>query len=92
MIQAGRVQEALHELDTYVKAPETSRNAQISSSYLPSSPYQENTTLHTYAGLSCLYLHQEENACFGMTLVSYRYSARLDLDSRSELVLPDSNG
>lgn len=29
--------------------------------YLPSSPYQENTTLQTYAGMCCLYINQLES-------------------------------
>ncbi|EPQ59106.1 hypothetical protein GLOTRDRAFT_125416 [Gloeophyllum trabeum ATCC 11539] len=44
LIQAGRYNEALDELDLY----------------LPSFPYQDNPVLHAYAGLICLYLSQPQ--------------------------------
>ncbi|KAF7798340.1 hypothetical protein EIP86_009561 [Pleurotus ostreatoroseus] len=44
LLASGKYEKALEELELY----------------LPSSPYEDNPTLHTYAGLVCIYLAQPD--------------------------------
>ena len=61
LLVSGKYAKALEELELCVPLfIAVIRNLILFARYLPSSPYEDNPTLHTYAGLVCIYLAQPD--------------------------------
>ena len=67
LVMAGKYRRALEELELWVAFSSLCLVAVLirARSYLPSPPYQDNPSLHVYAGMVCIYLAQPDEPATG---------------------------